>query len=204
MLELFITGFIIGLAVAAPVGPIGIICIQRSLHNGFKIGLMSGLGAALADGTGGFVACFGLTAIAGLLITYQNWIRILGGCFLIFLGIKLMLTKPTEGTDKGYDPSAWHACWTTFLLTITNPTTVLAFVAIFAGLGITSQANYLNAIFLVAGITLGSASWWFFLSGLIAFIIHKKINSYYLRIINLISGGIIISFGLIALCSQII
>ena len=88
MLSLFIKGLIIGFAIAAPVGPIGVLCIQRSLHNGFKIGLMTGLGAAFADGSYGLIAGFGLTALSSLLINHQFLIRLVGGLFLIYLGIK--------------------------------------------------------------------------------------------------------------------
>ena len=97
MLTLFIKGLIIGFAIAAPAGPIGVLCIQRSLHDGFKIGLMIGLGAAFADdGTYGLIAGFGLTVLSSLLIDHQFWIRLIGGLFLLYLGIKLFLTLPRE------------------------------------------------------------------------------------------------------------
>src|SRR5579872_6395957 len=99
MITLFIKGLIIGFAIAAPVGPIGILCIQRSLHDGFKIGLMTGMGAALADGTYGLIAGFGLTAISSMLITYQFWIQIIGGLFLFYLGIKILLTPPRDRSE---------------------------------------------------------------------------------------------------------
>src|SRR5579863_5838660 len=96
MVTLFLKGLIIGFAIAAPVGPIGILCIQRSLHDGFKIGLLTGLGAAFADGTYGLIAGFGLTAVSSFLIAYQFWIRLIGGLFLLYLGIKLFFTTPKE------------------------------------------------------------------------------------------------------------
>ena len=135
MLTLFLKGLIIGFAIAAPVGPIGILCVQRSLHDGFKIGFMTGIGAALADGTYGLIAGFGLTALSSLLISHQFWIRLIGGLFLLYLGIKLFLTKPREKSDGHSDKSPWHALGTTYLLTLTNPATILSFVAVFAGLG---------------------------------------------------------------------
>jgi len=149
MLALFLKGLAIGFAIAAPVGPIGILCIQRSLHDGFKIGLMTGLGAALADGTYGLIAGFGLTAISSMLVAQQFWIRIIGGLFLLYLGIKTLLTPPRERSALNQpDRSPWHACATTYFLTITNPMTILSFVAIFAGLGLGSESiNYMDAIF---------------------------------------------------------
>src|SRR5580765_8151140 len=111
MVTLFLKGLIIGFAIAAPVGPIGILCTQRSLHDGFKIGLMTGLGAALADGTYGLIAGFGLTALSSLLIAQQFWIRVIGGLFLLYLGIKLILSPArTKSTTHHFDRSPLHAC----------------------------------------------------------------------------------------------
>ena len=201
VLALFLKGLIIGFAIAAPVGPIGVLCIQRSLHDGFKVGLMTGLGAALADGTYGLIAGFGLTAISSLLVAQQFWVRVIGGVFLLYLGIKILLTVPRDKSASNKpDRSPWHACATTYFLTLTNPMTILSFVAIFAGLGLGSTGtDYTHAILLVVGITLGSAIWWLLLSGGIAYILHKRISRSFMRIINWISGVIILIFGLIAL-----
>lgn len=201
MLALFIKGLIIGFAVAAPVGPIGILCIQRSLHDGFKIGLMTGFGAALADATYGLIAGFGLTAISSLMVAQEFWIRIIGGIFLLYLGIKILLTSPRQksATSKS-DKSPWHACATTYFLTLTSPMTILAYVAIFAGLGLGVTSNdYLDAIFLVIGITLGSALWWLLLSGGVSLILHHRINLNNMRVINWISGITVLGFGVFAL-----
>lgn len=198
---MFLKGLIIGFAIAAPVGPIGILCIQRSLHDGFKVGLMTGLGAALADGTYGLIAGFGLTAISSLLVAQQFWVRIIGGVFLLYLGIKILLTPPrNKSASSKSDRSPWHACATTYFLTLTNPMTILSFVAIIAGLGLGSTVtDYTHAILLVIGITLGSAIWWLLLSGGVAYILHKRISPSFMRIINWISGGIILMFGLVAI-----
>ncbi|VVC75363.1 Arginine exporter protein ArgO [Aquicella siphonis] len=200
MPTLFIKGLIIGFAIAAPVGPIGVLCIQRSLHDGFKIGLMTGLGAAFADGTYGLIAGFGLTALSSLLIAQQFWIRLIGGIFLLYLGIKLFLTPPRERSAGSSDRSPWHALGTTFLLTLTNPATILSFLAIFAGLGLSqTSSDYLHAITLVVGITLGSAIWWLLLSGGVAFILHHRLSPALMRTINKFSGLIILIFGIFAL-----
>jgi threonine/homoserine/homoserine lactone efflux protein len=199
MFELFLKGLIIGFAIAAPVGPIGILCIQRSLHDGFKIGLMTGMGAALADGTYGLIAGFGLTSVSSFLIAQEFWVRIVGGLFLLYLGGKILLTKPQQKENRNFDNSPWHACGTTYLLTLTNPATILSFIAIFASFGLEAYNDFLDAIFLVLGVTLGSALWWLFLSGFVAFILHKKISTNFMRYINYISGSIIIIFALLAL-----
>lgn len=201
MLALLLKGLIIGFAIAAPVGPIGVLCIQRSLHDGFKIGLMTGMGAALADGTYGLVAGFGLTAVSFFLIKYQIAIRIVGGIYLLYLGIKLLLTKPRETTEtKNNEKSPWHAFATTYFLTLTNPATILSFVAIFAGLGLGTQStDVLGALVLVFGTILGSAAWWLLLSGGVAFILHHRMTENTMRYINWMSGIILIAFGLFSL-----
>jgi len=200
MLALFIKGLIIGFAIAAPVGPIGVLCIQRSLHDGFKIGLMTGLGAAFADGTYGMIAGFGLTALSSFLIGNSTWIRLFGGLFLLYLGIKLFFTSPQEKSAGHPDRSPWHAFGTTFLLTLTNPVTILSFIAIFAGLGLAQTSyDYMHAIILVLGITIGSAVWWLLLSGGVAFILHHRLSPTVMRNINRFSGLIIFIFGIFSL-----
>src|SRR3990167_4409335 len=201
MVEIFLKGLLIGFAIAAPVGPIGLLCIHRSLMSGFKMGLMIGLGTALADGVYGCVAALGLTSISSLLISHQLWIRAIGGLFLIYFGIKLFFTHaPHKTQDKKFDKSVLHACTTTFFLTLTNPMTILSFIAIFAGLGIgTLHSTYIQALMMVLGVVFGSALWWIILSGAVTFFLHKRIASSYLKIINRISGMTIIVFGIFAL-----
>lgn len=201
MLTLFLKGLIIGLAIAAPVGPIGLLCIHRSLTHGFKMGLMTGLGAALADGVYGCIAGFGLTAVSTLLILHQLWIRAVGGLFLIYFGIKLFLAKSSDqSNNKNLEKSSLHACATTFFLTLTNPMTILSFIAIFAGLGVgTEHPDFNQAVVMVMGVIVGSALWWVILSGSVAFFLHKRINTFSLKIINKISGSIILLFGIFSL-----
>lgn len=200
MLSLFIKGLIIGFAIAAPVGPISILIIHRTLHDGFKIGLMTGIGAALADCVYGLIAGFGLTAISSVLIAHQFLIRFVGGLFLVYFGIKLFITPPRTKSAGKSDKSSWHAFVTTFLLTLTNPLTILSFIAIFAGLGLgTTHPDMINALILVAGITLGSAIWQFSLSSFVAFILHHRLNPTVMKNINRFSGIIILAFGIYAL-----
>ena len=201
MFILFLKGLLIGFAIAAPVGPIGLLCIQRSLRDGFRVGFASGMGAATADSLYGLIAGFGLTAVSSLLITYQFWIQLMGGIFLLYLGIKLLLTPAQEQTiTLKTDKSLWHAYSTTFFLTLTNPITILSFVGIFAGLGLeNANTHYMDALVLVIGITLGSAFWWIFLSGGVTFILRHRVSITMLRGINWLSGIIILMFGMAAL-----
>jgi threonine/homoserine/homoserine lactone efflux protein len=201
MLAIFLKGVVIGFAIAAPIGPISVLCIQRSLSDGFKIGLMTGIGAALADGTYGLIAGFGLTTISSILVAQQFWIRIIGGLFLLYLGVKTLTTLPRQqAISKGPEKSSWHACATSYFLTMTNPMTILSFIAVFAGLGVGGTSiNYFNAVSLVTGITVGSAIWGLLLCSGVVYILRDRVSQPFMRTINWISGGVIFAFGLFAL-----
>jgi threonine/homoserine/homoserine lactone efflux protein len=200
MLFIFLKGLTIGFAIAAPVGPIGLLCIQRSLRSGFKIGLMTGLGAATADSFYGLIVALGLTALSAFLVTHQLWIHFLGGFFLILFGLKLIIKHEYHKlTSNSQDDSSWHAYGTSFLLTITNPVTILAYIAICAGLGLgTEHREYFHAVILVSGIFLGSSLWWFFLSGFVARVLHHRVNEKLMQLIDKISGAMLIVFGIAA------
>jgi threonine/homoserine/homoserine lactone efflux protein len=194
-------GFIIGLSIAAPVGPIGILCIRRTLDNGRAAGLVSGLGAASADAIYGCIAGFGLTFLSNFLVGQQLWLRLIGGLFLCYLGGKTFLSKPMDraAAVKGNGLAGMYT--STFFLTLTNPMTIISFAAVFAGLGLTSSnGNYATAALLVSGVFLGSASWWLILSGLVG-IFHARSQTRGLQWVNRISGLIMAGFGLIALLS---
>ena len=164
--SLFLRGLVIGFSIAAPVGPIGVLCIRRTLANGRAAGLATGLGAATADGMYGCVAGFGLTFISSVLIDQQLWLRLFGGLFLCYLGIKTLLSRPAEQEAKAGGTGLLGSYASTFLLTVTNPMTILSFAAIFAGLGLANTSgSYASAVILVLGVFLGSATWWLLLSG---------------------------------------
>ena len=200
MFFLFFKAIIIGFAIAAPVGPIGLLCIQRSLRDGLKIGLMTGLGAATADTLYGFVAAFGLTAIASFLTHYQWWLHLIGSLFLLLLGLRLLTKKHRHIHKKGKeDKSPWHTYGTTIALTMMNPLTIFAFMAIFAGLGLgTQHRDYFHAAVLVAGIFLGSSCWWLLLSSVVATVLHHRIKEHSIVMIDRISGTIILLCCLVA------
>jgi threonine/homoserine/homoserine lactone efflux protein len=196
-------GLIIGLSIAAPVGPIGVLCIRRTLAEGRTIGLLSGLGAATADAFYGSIAGFGLTFISNILVGHQVWLRLIGGLFLCILGIKTLLSKPTEIIKTTKGNRFFTAYSSTLILTLTNPTTIISFVAIFTGLGlIGTSKNYLSAGILVLGVFLGSAFWWFILSSGVS-LFREKFNNRGMLWVNRISGAIITCFGLFALISII-
>jgi len=198
----FIRGLLIGLSIAAAVGPMSVLCIQRTVHWGFFYGLISGIGVATADGLYGCIAGFGLTVIATFLVNQQSWIRGIGGLFLIYLGCRTLLSRPAERAAVVAKATGFVSAYiSTFLLTLTNPTTILSFVAIFAGIGVGGgQHSTLSALLVVGGVFLGSAIWWLLLTGGIS-LLRGKFTYQWLLWINRLSGCIITLFGLIALLS---
>jgi threonine/homoserine/homoserine lactone efflux protein len=197
----FIRGLIIGLSIAATVGPMSILCIQRTLYKGQLYGLISGLGVATADAVYGSIAGFGLTLIASFLVSQQAWIRLIGGLFLVYLGLKALLARPAERAAAAKANSFVGAYASTFLLTLTNPLTILSFAAIFAGIGVGGASkSYVSATIVVLGVFIGSALWWCILTGGIN-LLRGKFTSQWLFWINRISGVIIMLFGVLALLS---
>ncbi|MBM4339660.1 MAG: LysE family translocator [Deltaproteobacteria bacterium] len=196
-------GVMIGFAIAAPVGPIGLLCIRRTLADGRTAGLVSGLGAATADTLYGFIAGFGLTFVSDLIISQQVWFRVIGGLFLCYLGLKTFFARPAEQPASAKGNGLMGAYASTFFLTLTNPMTILSFAAIFAGLGITStRGNYVSAGILVLGVFIGSALWWLLLSEGIAFL-QAKFNFREMRWINRVSGLLILLFGVYILITMV-
>jgi len=196
---LFLEGIIIGFAIAAPVGPIGVLCIRRTLAEGRASGLVSGLGAATADAVYGSVAALGLTFVADFLMGGETWLRLAGGAFLVFLGIKIFLARPAERAAPATRSRLPGAYASTFFLTLTNPTTILSFAAIFAGLGAGSaDGDVPSTMFLVLGVFLGSAMWWFLLSSATG-LLRSRLSIGGLRWVNRVSGTVIATFGVLAL-----
>lgn len=202
-LSFLIKGLIIGFSIAAPVGPIGILCIQRTMAKGRIAGLATGMGAATADAIYGCIAGFGLSFISQFMIDQQMWLKLGGGLFLGYLGLKTILTRPKENTIESGSRGLLSDYLTTFLLTLTNPMTILSFTAIFAGLGLAAGAgNYAAAITLVAGVFLGSAGWWLLLTSGVGLLWSNPGPSFHTWI-NRVSGAVLIIFAIVALVSMI-
>jgi threonine/homoserine/homoserine lactone efflux protein len=202
-ISFLLRGLIIGFSIAAPVGPIGVLCMRRTLIEGRASGLVTGLGAATADAIYGCIAGFGLTFISSVLVAQQDWLRLIGGVFLCYLGLKTLLAKPAKQAALSKGDGLIAAYATTFLLTLTNPMTILSFLGIFTGLGLTgTSGNYLSAGVLVLGVFIGSALWWVILSAGVS-IFREKINDHGLIWVNRISGAVITGFGLYSLLSAV-
>lgn len=203
-LGLLIKSFVIGLSIAAVVGPISVLCIQRTLSRSYMYGLISGLGIATADGTYGSIAAFGLTVISTFLVHEEAWIRAIGGVFLLYLGIRTMMSKPAEKAAAAAKARNLPAAYASILLlTLTNPLTILSFAAIFAGIGVSGgKGSYLAATLVVLGVFLGSATWWLLLTSGVT-LLRKKITPRWLLWLNRISGVVLVIFGLLALISLV-
>jgi len=198
-MNFYLRGLIIGISIAAPVGPIGVLCIRRTLAEGRLSGLISGLGAASADAIYGIIAGFGLTIISSFLVAQQSWLSLIGGCFLCYLGIRTLLTKPSDANVREQSKGLLGNYLSVFVLTLTNPMTILSFAAIFAGLGLANETRgYTSALFMVLGVFMGSATWWLILSQGVGFF-RKQISPVWLTWINRLSGSVILIFGVLML-----
>ena len=193
-------GIIIGFSMAVPIGPIGIMCIRKTLTEGRLRGLIIGLGAATADLLYGCIAAFGLTYISNIISSERFWIRLIGGMLLIFLGIRTFRAKPADPNLRIHSSGKLKSYLTTVFLTLTNPLTIFAFIAIFAALGLVNGHENFSATVLVAGVFTGSCLWFLLLSsGVMLF--RKKLEINGLRWVNKIAGILIFISGIIAIVS---
>ncbi|MBU6957954.1 LysE family translocator [Pseudomonas sp. CVAP len=194
---IFIKSMIIGLCIAAPVGPIGLLCIQRSLALGWRAGLATGLGAATADSIYGYVGALGITVIIATLISFKPWLCILGGMFLAYIGYQTIRSKASSTALEGERANLLKAYLSTLFLTLSNPMTILSFIAIFAAMSdgmANDQSGQHSVLPMVTGIFLGSAVWWLGLSGFSS-IFKTRISQSTLRLINYFSGSTITILG---------
>jgi threonine/homoserine/homoserine lactone efflux protein len=198
---LLIEGIIIGIVVAVPVGPLGLLCINRALSLGPACGLCSGLGVATADALAAGIAALGITLVSTFLADHQIFIRLVGGVFLCVIGLKIYMMKPSSKAAPKTVNGLLGAYATTFLLTVSNPVTVLSFIAIYAGWGVESlRGHYVGAAVLMLGVFSGSALWWLALFvGLTTF--RDRFNLRILGWIHRVSGAVIAGFGGVVLLS---
>jgi threonine/homoserine/homoserine lactone efflux protein len=205
LLALLLKGVLVGIVIAVPAGPVGVICIRRTILNGRLAGFVSGLGAASADAVFGIIAGFGLTFVSNLLLDFQTWLRLGGAAFLLYIGISALRADPLHGSQRQRDPEDLLTDYaSTFALTITNPITILAFIAIFAGIGFSGpEATLGRAAILVLGVWLGSLLWW---AGLAfgAGMLRLSFARHHLLWINRGSGGILLISGVALLGSVLV
>jgi len=194
---LLLKGIVVGIVIAVPVGPVGVLCIRRTILQGRLAGLSSGTGAATADAMFAVIAGFGLTALSDWLFGFQDWLRIGGAVFLFYVGISAFLHDPAKPRAPQQASESMLANYaSTFALTITNPVTILSFLAIFAGLGLTGREMTMGGVAtLVLGVWLGSLSWWVALAMAAGLFRHQFTRSH-LVWINRGSGGILVLCGI--------
>lgn len=196
--NIILKGLVLGFSIAAPVGPIGVLCIRRTLERGFKSGIASGLGAASADAVYGTIAAAGLTLIADFLVQQQFWLGLLGGAFLLYLGMTTFFNKTDNEAaqvDDSQSGGLGKDYFSTFFLTLSNPMTIFSFIAIFSGFSAQTGTLFrFSAFLLVLGVFCGSALWWLTLGTLVNVLRQKldqRINFY----INKAAALIIITFA---------
>jgi threonine/homoserine/homoserine lactone efflux protein len=197
----FARGLAIGFAIAAPVGAIALLCIRRTLADGRLVGFVSGLGAATADAFYGAVAALGLTSISSVIVANQSAVRLVGGVFLCYLGARTALSHPALTANPEAARGLAGAFGSTLALTLTNPTTILSFAAVFAGLGLgTVAGDRGSAVLMVCGVFFGSALWWLLLSGTVGFF-RRALTPTRLRWVNRLSGALLAGLGVLSLLS---
>jgi threonine/homoserine/homoserine lactone efflux protein len=195
----FAKGFLIGLSIAAPVGAIGILCIRRTLSDGMLTGLLSGLGAATADAAYAAAAVLGVHAVSDFLESHQAPIRLVGGAFLAYLGIRTYLSQPGAGAPAAPGKRLAAAYGSTLALTLANPSTVISFTLVFAALGLGAQGGAPAGMLTVTGVFAGSAVWWLFLSGCVG-LLRSRIDFAWMRIVNRIAGAVLLALGIGIMC----
>jgi threonine/homoserine/homoserine lactone efflux protein len=187
---------------AVPIGPIGIMCIRRTLAEGHSRGLIVGFGAATADSLYGSIAAFGLTFISDVIASQYVWLRLVGGGLLLFLGIRTFRDKLKDPKIPFSNRGFLGPYVSAFLLALINPVTFFAFVAVFAAFGLGHRMSVISACILIIGVFMGSCLW-FLTLGYIATLFRKKLDSGGLRWVNRISGILIILSGMAAFASLI-
>ena len=201
-----ILGLFIGLIVSAPVGPVNILCIQRTLQRGIWGGVAAGLGAVIGDGLLAATAAFGIKAISGVFETHQEQIKLIGGFILIFFGIRLFFKKPIifeTVDDMAKLRRNAGAIPQSFFLTITNPGALIGMFALFSAVASwLGGLDSFNALVLVLAVMLGSFAWWFGLSWLISIIRHH-LNEKRVRLINQMAATLLIFFGAVLIIKSI-
>ena len=199
--EALLKGVAAGLLIAAPVGPVGVLCVHRTLAWGRVHGLLSGLGAAVADALFAAVVAFGLGFVSDFVLAQQIWLRLGGGILLLLLGAKNLLSKPPAPDEVEPRRSLAGDSASAFVLTATNPITIISFLGVFAALGVTGENATGEAGALVLGVFLGSAIWWLTLSGGVG-LMRRAMEAVFLRWVHVVSGALLLLFGTGVLAAQ--
>lgn len=197
--SLALRGLIVGFTIAAAVGPISLLVIRRTIAHGRVYGLASGLGVATADASYGGIAAFGLTAVSSILLAGRVTLGLIGGLIIIWLGIRTIRARPGEAAVATDRPGLASAYGSIYALTMTNPMTILAFAAVFAGFGFANGATtFGDAAVLTLGVWAGSSLWWVGLTALVGWL-RGRLSTNAMVWINRLSGSALVVFGLVAI-----
>ncbi len=197
-MEFLIKGIVSGFLIAVPVGPVGILCIRRALADGRWAAFVAGIGAALADTIYGAVAAFGLTFVSSILTEYDFPLKLIGGSFVCFLGVRTFRTRyhPALEGNARHSAGLIKDTLSTFFITLTNPGTLLGFMMVFPVVGaMTAPNDTIHITALVLGVFTGSTLWWLTLS-IAAGAFRSKFEPHWLEIFNHIAGAVLVLFGL--------
>lgn len=193
--SLFLKAVLIGLSIAAPVGPVGLLCIQRTLVHGPRIGFVSGLGAAAADGVYGAIGAAGLSALTQSFVALATPLALGGAAFLAWMGMRMLRAAPgAAAASAAPAPGAGKAFASVFALTLANPMTIVAFIAVFAAIGGSGATSAGTAGLMVGGILCGSALWWLTLAAGVAALRHR-ISARLMQAINRAAGFLLLAFA---------
>lgn len=200
---LFARMVVLGVVIAAPVGAMAMLLVQRTLAHGWRAGAATGAGIATADGTYAALAAFGVTAVSQWLVEYQAAFRIVGGLVLIWLGWRALRTPPTHRAADAKDSARLGPLYTTAVgLTLTNPMTIMAFAAVFAGAGLVASAGIVNALATTVGVAVGSMLWWLALTTGVWAVRHA-VSDRAMVVVNRVSGGVLVAFGVLAIVAGV-
>jgi threonine/homoserine/homoserine lactone efflux protein len=204
-LPLALEGVLIGLSVAAPIGPMSMLTMRRAIERGFIPGIVSGFGIALADATYATVAAFGLSSLSNILIDHQRLIQIAGGVALLYIGASILRSARTPATSRPEtlrSAGLGRIVGAMYVLTLSNPTTILSFAAIFGGLGVALANNSAESLLLVSSVFLGSMLWWLALCGFLSKI-RTRLNSQWVSRIDLAAGAIILAMAFVSIAAGV-
>lgn len=201
-LPLPIRGFVIGLTIAAAVGPITLLVIRRTIDHGGWYGFASGLGVATADATYAAIAAFGLTAITSVLVSGQVLLGVVGGAVIAVMGVRTMLSRPTGPAADAERPGMAGAFASIYALTMTNPLTIVLYAGVFAGIGLVAGAGFVDAAVVTLAAWLGSTLWWVVLCAIVGWA-RARVSSRALLWINRLSGAALVVFGVLAVVSAV-
>lgn len=196
-------GIVLGFSIAAPVGPIGVLCFRRALDRGFWPAVAGGLGTAVADAAYAAVAAFGITAVSATLLDHQRALALIGGTALLWLGARAFRARPADHPARAEESGLGPMFATTFLLTLANPSTIFSFAAVFAGLGLVSaMRGGMAAGVLTLGVFAGSMLWWILLSGTVS-ALRMRVPRVALVWVNRMSGFLLGAFGVYVLADAL-